>query len=85
MTLGTLIQQCKDICSEYIKLYSHYASISYVIQFFIHGIDTISVWKKNLWNSKPLLNIRNVFIAILKAALEASLLQHCYYERRGKD
>ena len=39
----TLIQQCKDICSEYIKLYSHYASFSYVIQFFMQGIDTTSV------------------------------------------
>ena len=76
----TLIQQCKDICSEYIKLYSHYASFSYVIQFFMQGIDTTSVIV-----NKPLLNIRNVFMAILKAALEASLLQHCYYERRGKD
>ena len=86
----TLIQQCKDICSEYIKLYSHYASFSYVIQFFMQGIDTYHICLKEKFRStskpsKPLLNIRNVFMAILKAALEASLLQHCYYERRGKD
>ena len=56
----TLIQQCKDICSEYIKLYSHYASFSYVIQFFMQGIDTTPVWKKNLDQLQSLPNIYTV-------------------------
>ena len=52
--------QCKDICSEYIKLYSHYASFSCVIQFFMQGIDTTPVWKKNLHQLQSLPKIYNL-------------------------
>ena len=51
----TLIQQCKDICSEYIKLYSHYASFSYIHNSIFHAGNRYHTFREEKFgsNSKP--------------------------------